>query len=40
LRQDDLIEEACRRLPRNLSKQEWREYIGDDAHHKTCPELP
>jgi WD40 repeat protein len=40
LRQDDLIAEACRRLPRNLSEQEWREYVGDDAYHKTCPKLP
>ena len=40
LRQDDLIAEACRRLPRNLSEQEWREYVGDDAYRKTCPKLP
>jgi WD40 repeat protein len=40
LRQDDLIEEACRRLPRNLSEGEWREYVGDAAYRKTCPELP
>jgi hypothetical protein len=40
LRKADLIEEACRRMPRNLSKAEWRGYVEDDAYHKTCPELP
>lgn len=40
LRQADLIAEACRRLPRNLSAEEWRESVGDEAYHKTCPELP
>ena len=40
LRQDDLIEEACRRLPRNLSKPEWDEYVRDGARRKTCPKLP
>jgi hypothetical protein len=40
LRQDDLIEEACRRLSRNLSEEDWRRYVGDDAYRKTCPKLP
>jgi WD40 repeat protein len=40
LRQEDLIEEACRRLPRNLSEKEWRDYVRDDAYRKTCPKLP
>ena len=40
LRQDDLIEEACRRLFRNLSKEEWDRYLGADAYRKTCPKLP
>jgi WD40 repeat protein len=40
LRQDDLIAEACRRLPRNLTEEEWRASVGDEAYHKTCPELP
>lgn len=40
LRQDDLIAEACRRLPRNLTEQEWGEYLGDEAYRKTCPKLP
>ena len=38
--QVDLIAEACRRLPKNLSEQEWRELVGDDEYRKTCPELP
>ena len=37
----DLIAEACTRLPRNLTRQEWAQYIG---HHQpyqaTCNNLP
>jgi WD40 repeat protein len=40
LRPEDVIEEACRRLPRNLTADEWREYVKDDAYRKTCPKLP
>jgi WD40 repeat protein len=40
LQQDELIAEACRRLPRNLTEEEWRASVGDEAYHKTCPELP
>jgi WD40 repeat protein len=40
LRQDDLIAEACRRLPRNLSQEEWSQYVEGEPYHKTCPELP
>jgi WD40 repeat protein len=40
LRQDDLIAEACRRLPCNLSKEEWSQYVEGEPYHKTCPELP
>ena len=37
----DLIEKACSRLDRNLTKKEWQEYIGDIAEYQaTCPDLP
>ena len=32
---------ACRSASRNLTKEEWRRYMGDDVpYHKTCPDLP
>lgn len=45
----DLIDEACRRLPRNLTRYEWETYIGkfwddypfvSESYSKTCPNLP
>ena len=39
-RPEDLIAEACTRLPRNLTQEEWRRYMGDIPYHKTCPNLP
>lgn len=38
-RPDDLIAEACDRLPRNLTEKEWRQYIGDEPYRKTCQNL-
>jgi hypothetical protein len=38
LRQNDLIDQACQRLPRNLSEAEWREYVGSETYRKTCPQ--
>jgi WD40 repeat protein len=40
LRREDLTEQACERLPRNLSLAEWREYIGVESYRKTCPTRP
>ncbi len=37
---EDLIAEACARLPRNLTPEEWERYLGDEPYRKTCPELP
>jgi WD40 repeat protein len=31
---------ACVIAKRNLTRQEWRRYIGDQQYHKTCPDLP
>jgi WD40 repeat protein len=36
----DLIEQACARLPRNLSREEWNNYMGDEPYSPTCPKLP
>lgn len=35
----DLIELACERLTRNLSDDEWQEYLGDEVYRDTCPDL-
>jgi WD40 repeat protein len=35
----DLIAEACSRLARNLSTDEWQTYVGSEPYHRTCPEL-
>lgn len=36
----DLIAQACDRLSRNLTKQEWHQYVGDEPYRATCPNLP
>jgi WD40 repeat protein len=38
-RPDDLVHELCQRLARNLSPQEWRDYLGGKAYRKTCEDL-
>jgi WD40 repeat protein/tetratricopeptide (TPR) repeat protein len=35
-----LIEEACQRLTRNFSLEEWQQYFGKEPYHKTCQNLP
>lgn len=37
---DDLINEACRRLSRNLTSAEWEQYLLSEPYNKTCPNLP
>ena len=40
-RPDDLISEACRRLPRNLSRAEWTQFVSFSIpYHSTCSNLP
>lgn len=36
----DMITQACARLARNLTKQEWRQYLSDEPYRATCPDLP
>lgn len=31
---------ACRIANRNLTREEWKQYVGAEAYRKTCPELP
>ncbi|MUG95108.1 hypothetical protein F7734_23195 [Scytonema sp. UIC 10036] len=45
LSQEDLIADACSRLTRNLSREEWQQYLGAgipllDRYRKTCQNLP
>jgi WD40 repeat protein len=38
---EDLIQEVCRRVSRNLTQEEWLEFFGEnEPYHKTCPNLP
>ena len=42
-RADDLIADACARLERNLTREEWRTFLGDEPYDddkRTCPNLP
>ncbi|HEX4707676.1 MAG TPA: WD40 repeat domain-containing protein, partial [Candidatus Udaeobacter sp.] len=39
-RPQDLLDEACARLTRNLTPDEWHQYLGDQPYRKTCPALP
>jgi WD40 repeat protein len=36
----DLVAEACARLPRNLTRNEWEMYIPGQPYRRTCPGLP
>ena len=40
LRPQDLIKEACARLTRNVTPEEWKQYLPGEPYRKTCPELP
>ena len=40
LSEQDLIEQACSRLTRNLTQEEWSQYVGEDEpYRKTCSTL-
>jgi WD40 repeat protein len=39
-RPEDWIAEACARLPRNLTLEEWQMYLPDEPYRPTCPNLP
>lgn len=35
-----LIDEACERLARNLTLEEWRQHFPGEPYRRTCPNLP
>lgn len=37
---DDLVDLACSRLTRNLTREEWWLYLGNEPYRATCPNLP
>ena len=37
---EDMIAEACSRLTRNLTREEWRQYLGNEPYRRTYPNLP
>jgi WD40 repeat protein len=37
---EDLVKEAGKRLSRNLTPEEWHNYLGDEPYKRTFPELP
>jgi len=37
---EDLTTHACARLLRNLTAEEWREYVGAATYHRSCEGLP
>jgi WD40 repeat protein len=39
-RNQDLIDLACSRLTRNLTQEEWKQYLPGEPYRKTCPNLP
>ena len=39
-RPPDMMAEACVRLTRNLTRDEWRELVGEASYQPTCPNLP
>ncbi len=36
---DDPMAAACAKLSRNLTRNEWRQYLGDAPYRSTCPEI-
>jgi WD40 repeat protein len=40
LQAEDMIERACKLLPRNLTPEEWKELKLEGPYRKTCPNLP
>ncbi len=40
LQPDDLISQGCKSAGRNLTREEWKQYVGpNDPYQKTCPEF-
>jgi WD40 repeat protein len=39
-RTEDLVHDLCARLNRNLTRGEWKQYLGNEPYQQTCPHLP
>src|SRR5439155_707592 len=39
-RPKDMIAKACTSLTRNLTREEWSQYLSNEPYRKTCPNLP
>ncbi len=40
LRPEDLLNDACSRVTRNLTYKEWSAYLSGEPYERTCPNLP
>ena len=40
IRPSDAVAAACEKVERNLSRNEWRQYLGDEPYRLTCPSIP
>ncbi len=36
----DAVAAACEKAGRNLTRNEWRQYLGDEPYRLTCPSIP
>lgn len=36
---EDLIRDACALIKSNLTSEEWKQYLGSEPYHRTCPNL-
>ena len=32
--------EVCAMLPRNMTREEWKQWVGDLPYRRQCPDLP
>lgn len=39
-RLDTLVDIGCRQVHRNLTPDEWQQYVIDEPYHQTCPDWP
>ncbi|HTD80021.1 MAG TPA: WD40 repeat domain-containing protein, partial [Chloroflexota bacterium] len=37
---EDPVAQACNRVTRNLTVEQWHQYLADEPYSKTCPDLP
>jgi WD40 repeat protein len=38
-RMEDLLLAACQQVPRNMTREEWGQFMGDEPYQLTCPNL-